>query len=46
LRSERRLDTIFDAKIGNEFFEEGHILVDANKFATKDPILEQILIKA
>jgi hypothetical protein len=34
-----------DAKSENEFLEEGHILVDADKFATKDPILEQTLIK-
>jgi len=30
----------FDVEIMNEFFEKEHILVDANKFATKDPILD------
>jgi hypothetical protein len=30
---------IFYAKIENEFLEEGHILVDANKSTIKDPIL-------
>jgi hypothetical protein len=36
LQGERWLDTIFDAKIENEFFEEGHILVDADKLAIED----------
>jgi len=30
----------FDAKIMNEFCEEGHIFVDVDKSATKDFILE------
>jgi hypothetical protein len=46
LQSERSLDTIFDAEIENEFLEEGHILVDVNKSATKDLVLEHTLIKA
>jgi hypothetical protein len=45
MEGERWLDIIFDAKIENEFLDEGHILVDANKFVTKDPILEQTSIK-
>jgi hypothetical protein len=36
----------FDAEIENDFFEEGHILLDANKTATKDHVLEQTSIKA
>jgi hypothetical protein len=40
LQGERWLDTIFDAKIENEFLEEGHIPMGANKSAIKDPILE------
>jgi hypothetical protein len=30
----------------NEFFEKEHILVDGDKFTTKDLVLEQTLIKA
>lgn len=40
------LDTIFDVEIENEFFEEGHILVDADKLATEDLLFKQTLIKA
>jgi hypothetical protein len=39
LEGERWLDIIFYAKIENEFLKEGHILVDANKFAIEDPFL-------
>jgi hypothetical protein len=46
LQGERWLDTIFDAKIENEFLEEGHILVDVNKSAIEDLVLEQTSIKA
>jgi hypothetical protein len=40
LASERWLNKKFDADIENEFFEKGHILVDADKFVIKDFILE------
>jgi hypothetical protein len=40
LQGERWLDTIFDAKIENEFLEEGHIPMNADKFAIDDPVLE------
>jgi hypothetical protein len=46
LQNERWLDITFDAKDDNEFFEEGHILVDADQFIIEDPILEHTLIKA
>jgi hypothetical protein len=46
LQSERWLDKKIYAKIVNEFFEKEHIRVDANKFATKDLVLEQTSIKA
>ncbi len=40
LQGERWLDIFFDPKIKNEFLEEGHILVDVDKLATKDHVLE------
>jgi hypothetical protein len=40
------VDTNFDAKIVNEFFEKEHIPMDANKSTTEDFALEQTLIKA
>jgi hypothetical protein len=36
----------FDVEIENDFFEKGHILLDVNKSATKDHVLEQTSIKA
>jgi hypothetical protein len=35
LQGERLLNKKIDAKIENEFFEEGHILVDANKICNR-----------
>jgi hypothetical protein len=46
LQSEKWLDNFFDAKIVNEFFEKEHILVDVDKFATEDLLLEKTLSKA
>ncbi len=42
----KMVDTNFDAKIVNEFFEKEHIPMDANKSTTEDFALEQTLIKA
>jgi hypothetical protein len=46
LQGERWSNNFFDAKIMNEFFEKKHIPMDANKSATKDPVLEQTSTKA
>jgi hypothetical protein len=46
LQNEKWLDNFFDAKIVNEFFEKEHILVDVDKFAIEDLVLEKTLIKA
>jgi hypothetical protein len=46
LQGERSLDTIFDTKIDNEFFEERHIPMDVDKFATNYLVLEHTLIPA
>jgi hypothetical protein len=46
LQGERWFELFFDVEIVNDFFEKEHIHVDAYKSATKDPILEQTLIKA
>jgi hypothetical protein len=40
LQGERWLNNFFDAKIMNEFCEEGHIFMDVDKSATEDLILE------
>jgi hypothetical protein len=40
LQGERWLDIIFNVKMENEVLEEGHILVDVNKYATEDFVFE------
>jgi hypothetical protein len=40
LQGERWLDIIFDVKIENEILEEGHILVDVDKFTIEENIFE------
>jgi hypothetical protein len=36
----------FDAEINNDFFEEKHVPMDANKSTIEDHVLEQTSIKA
>jgi hypothetical protein len=40
LQGERWSNNFFDAKIMNELLEEEHIPMNADKFATKDHVLE------
>jgi hypothetical protein len=46
LQGERWSNKNFDAKIMNEFLEEEHIPMNANKFVIEDHVLEQTSIKA
>jgi hypothetical protein len=46
LQGEKWLENFFDVKIVNDFLKKEHILVNTDKSAIEDPILEQTSIKA